>query len=498
MSNVIKVGVFATLCMIVLAVLVWQIEDLNPFAEGGRTLDAKFASVAGLDEKAPVRVAGVRVGRVESIVLEGREARVHLVLDQPLDLPQGTVARISSLGLLGDKYVELVPGPPGGPPLPEDTVLPGTAPPSFDETVAKLNEIGDSIQRATGSFTSGDMGGSINRLVSDIQLTSREIRLLVAENRATVRSAVQNFDQVGATLSQELPRLASQMNRSLDQISALVQENRGNIGESFDNVRELTAQLQTSADNLNQISGRIARGEGTIGKLVNSEEAYNEVVSTLDSIQGGVETLSGALGGINKFKIDLDMKGYALASEPEDSQEPGFSEGQWLTSFRLDIDPQDGKRLYRAGISSTPRGKRHEEEQTITVTGPDGVPQTTTINTVSFERSQVLTGLFGYQGLGDLRLWAGLIEDTGGAQVEYPMFDRRLWLSMEAFDFSRPQDLAPHLRLMGRYQFHPNLYLIGGLDDPLEDEAVFLGGGIRWSDENIKYLLGLAGSGLGR
>jgi phospholipid/cholesterol/gamma-HCH transport system substrate-binding protein len=103
MSNVIKVGLFATVCLIVLAVLIWQIEDINPFKAEGSQLSARFTSVAGLDDKAPVRVAGVRVGRVDGITLDGRQARVHLILDQPLDLPQGTVARISSLGLLGDK-----------------------------------------------------------------------------------------------------------------------------------------------------------------------------------------------------------------------------------------------------------------------------------------------------------------------------------------------------------------------------------------------------------
>ena len=81
-------------------------------------------------------------------------------------------------------------------------------------------------------------------------------------------------------------------------------------------------------------------------------------------------------------------------------------------------------------------------------------------------------------------------------QVEYPLpvLDRKLLLSFEAFDFSRPNDLAPHLRLLGRYQFHPNLYLVGGYDDPLErNRSFFLGGGIRWNDDNIKSLLGLAG-----
>ena len=67
-------------------------------------------------------------------------------------------------------------------------------------------------------------------------------------------------------------------------------ENRGNVSASLGNIHELTAKLQTSADNLNKISGKIASGKGTIGKLVNDEKAYNDVISTLDSIQGGVRT----------------------------------------------------------------------------------------------------------------------------------------------------------------------------------------------------------------
>lgn len=322
-----------------------------------------------------------------------------------------------------------------------------------------------------------------------MQLTSAELRALISENRANVASTVRNFDQVGATLARELPRLADQMSRALEQISTLVQENRGNVSASTSNIRELTEKLQTSADNLNKISDKIASGQGTIGKLINDDKAYNEVLSTLDSIQGGVETLSGTLGAVNKFKIDLDMQGYYLP-DADGSQ----------TSFRLDIDPQDSKHLYRAALTSSPYGKRREKTETVVVTGPDGIPRETTTTKLTQEKTYAATALFGYKAVGDVRLWAGLIENAGGAQVEYPLplLDRKMWLSFEAFDFNRPQDLSPHLRLLGRYQFHPNLYLLGGYDDFLENDSYFLGGGIRWTDENIKYLLGLAGGALGR
>jgi phospholipid/cholesterol/gamma-HCH transport system substrate-binding protein len=491
MKSLVKVGVFATICLVILALLVWQIEDWNPFVKQGQRLDAVFDSVAGLDDKASVRVAGVRVGEVDGVGLQGSRARITLRLDKPLPLTVGTTARIANLGLLGEKYVELVPGPPNAPPLPPGTVLVGTTPPSIDDAMEKLSDIGESIQQVTGQLAGSDFGGNINRLVMDIQLTSAEIRALVAENRANVASSVRNFDQLSGTLARELPRLADQMGRTLDQLAGVINENRGDLNASLGNVRELTTKLQTSADNLNKISGQIASGQGTLGKLINDETAYNEVLSTLDSIQGGVETLSGTLGGINKFQINLDMQGFYLPS-----REDGNSEGSSQAGFRLDIDPQDKRHLYRVGLSSTPGGRRREKTQTITTTGPDGVPSTTTITTLTQEQKNTATGLFGFRTPQDMRLYAGIIESTGGVQVEYPLpyLDRRLWFSAEAFDFDRPNDLSPHLRLMGRYQFHPNLYVIGGLDDPLEEDSFFLGGGLRWTDENIKYLLGLAGS----
>ncbi|RPH57491.1 MCE family protein, partial [bacterium] len=95
MSSLIKVGIFATICLVLLGLLIWQIEDWNPFAEEGQTLDAAFDSVAGLDEKASVRVAGVRVGQVDGLGLgpDGRSAQVTIRLDRPLALTQGTTAR---------------------------------------------------------------------------------------------------------------------------------------------------------------------------------------------------------------------------------------------------------------------------------------------------------------------------------------------------------------------------------------------------------------------
>jgi len=495
MAQMIKVGLFATLCLVILAVLIWKVEDINPFQKQGKHIGAVFPTVAGLDDKAAVRMAGVRIGRVDGIGLaaDGRSAQLRLLLEKPVPLTQGASARIANLGLLGDKYVEIVPGPPTAPPLPDNAVLRGTSPVSFDDAMAKLDNIGSSIEKVTGSFGGGNLGGNVNTLVDDLRLTSAEIRALVAENRANVAATVRNFDSLTATLARELPRISADTQRALDQVAGVIAENRGDVSASMSNIRELTSHLQTSVDNLNKITGEIASGQGTVGKLVNSDEAYKTAVSTLDSIKSGVESLSGTIGAIQRFKMDLDLQGYLLQK-----QQGTFSRSH--SAFNILIDPQDSQRLYKVGVAVTPNGTYRTRIDRVTFTNEAGQTSTTTTQDQVTEDKLGWNALLGFRTdpdsrWSDIRFWGGLIESKGGVQIEYPwkvQLQRPLWLSFEAFDFSRPLNQRAHLRLTAKWQLHPNLYVIGGYDDPLEQHSLFLGAGIRWKDDNLKYLLGSA------
>ena len=493
MSQVVKVGIFATIVLLLAAWFVLKIEDFNPFAPAGVALDAAFTSVAGLDDGAAVRIAGVRVGRVDGIELAGREARVHLVLDDDLQLTEGTHARVASLGLLGDKYVEIVPGPPGAPPLPEGAVIPGQTALSFDDAMAKLNDVADSISGLAGGF-GGALSGEgeptpLSRLIGNLESTSAEIRLLVETNREELGSTIRNFEQVSATLARDLPGLVARMEGLIaevgglvGQVGGVVGENRADVRRSTENFAELTEEMRGAAANLSAISGRLERGEGTLGKLLTSEEAHAELVDTMDSIQAGVTDLSDTLGRAKRLQLDLDLQGFALADRDD-------SHGTFGLTLRSD---EDTNKLYRVALSQTPAGEREAKTQRITVTNPDGSVETTTVETFTEQDDSVLSALVGVRLRTDTRLWAGLIEDRFGVQAEHPFLGDRLWVDFQAFDFDRPGDRDPHLRLTGRYHLDDYIFLMGGYDDPLESDldSLFVGGGIRWTDENLKYLLG--------
>jgi phospholipid/cholesterol/gamma-HCH transport system substrate-binding protein len=484
MTTALKVGLFATLCLVILGYFILRIEDLDLFGSRGPTVQARFDSVAGLDDKAAVRIAGVRVGRVDGVGLDadGKTARVTLRLDRPVRLTEGTTASLASAGMLGEKYVEIVPGPAEAPELAPGAVIGGSTPMGLDQALAKLSGVADSIGQITDSVAGRGGETSLSRLIENLEAVSVEIRALVASNRSQVDATVANFERLSGTLADELPKLAAQLERVLGQVDAVLAENRGTLQESMANIRDLTTRLQTSVDNLNTITTKVASGEGTIGKLIASDEAHDSLVETLGSIDEGVKTLSGTLGKAQKLKLYLGAEG-AYLTEVEDSR----------AVFRLDADPQSG-RFYRIELVDDPRGKVERKVRQETVTLPDGTVGTTTTRTVTSEDSTTLSAQLGFI-LGRARLRAGLVESTAGAGVDYSLFTDRVSLSLDAFDFNRQstdaEDIAPHLRFTGRWWLRSSIFLQAGYDDFLEGDrdSLFLGGGVRWSDDDLKYLL---------
>lgn len=104
-------GIFVLAGLVALAWLSFSVGGVRYTGDGGLPVYALFDQVAGLKARAPVEIAGVRVGQVTGIRLdETFRARVDLDLDAALQLPVDSSAAIVTSGILGDRYVQLTPG----------------------------------------------------------------------------------------------------------------------------------------------------------------------------------------------------------------------------------------------------------------------------------------------------------------------------------------------------------------------------------------------------
>ena len=491
MSSTAKLGAFMLAALVIIGFLILRIERI-PLGGGKRSeARAEFASVAGLDAKSPVRIAGVRVGIVSGVALDGNRAVVTLDLDPSVKLHEGAKAAVRSLGLLGEQYVELDPGPANAPLLPDNPLLVGSNPVGFDKVLGTASDVGSDIKSVTESLRKtlgGDEGTRrMQEIVDNIRDLTASLKAVAAENRSDVHATLANFRDFSQTLKTELPRLAEKLNSLADNLDTVVAENRANISGTMGNVRELSAKLKTTADNLNSIIGKIDRGEGSIGKLVNDSATVDNLNSTLKSVEGGVTMLRDTVGRPARWQLDLDLRAESLP-EISDSRST-LNANLWLND----------RRFVRLGFVSAPFGKDRTTDETVVYSDNGQPPITYTQRTSKTTNDFTFNAQFGYKLQPTTVVRAGLFESEGGVGVDQSLYKDKVGMSLDAFNFSRKDKddkRTPHLRFETRFMVTKNLYAFAGYDDPLYQDrrSYLIGGGITWRDEDLKYLLGTAAS----
>src|SRR3972149_884110 len=106
----IKVGIFVVIAIVFLGYMTVRIGDLTFGRDTGYLVYGVFDSVAGLDVKAPVKMAGVAIGSVETIGLDDSRAKVGMRINPGIKIKKGVVAAMKTESLLGERYVELLQG----------------------------------------------------------------------------------------------------------------------------------------------------------------------------------------------------------------------------------------------------------------------------------------------------------------------------------------------------------------------------------------------------
>ncbi len=106
----IVVGLFVVAGLLCLGYLAIRLGKLEVFGNSGYVVYADFASVAGLRRGDPVEIAGVNVGRVDSMGLVDDRARLMLRIDPGVAIQEDAIASVRARGLIGDKFVAISPG----------------------------------------------------------------------------------------------------------------------------------------------------------------------------------------------------------------------------------------------------------------------------------------------------------------------------------------------------------------------------------------------------
>ena len=146
-TNELKVGILVVVCILVLLGFLYKTGSFD-FKKEGYEVKVLFNIVSGVQRNAPVRLAGVEIGQVRNIQLSyGKSTKVEVTLrlEENAKLREDSVAYITALGLMGEKYIEVTAGSEGSPFLKPGGAITGEDPLEFDALARKGENIADAL-----------------------------------------------------------------------------------------------------------------------------------------------------------------------------------------------------------------------------------------------------------------------------------------------------------------------------------------------------------------
>lgn len=132
------VGIFTVLGLACLAYLATNLAGMKFLERGFYEITAEFDNISGLEEGANVEIAGVPIGEVSSIRLDGTAALVKMKIRETVPLRPDDIAAVRTKGIIGERYVKIIPGghddrlPPGGSVTDTESVV------EFEEIIGKF------------------------------------------------------------------------------------------------------------------------------------------------------------------------------------------------------------------------------------------------------------------------------------------------------------------------------------------------------------------------
>lgn len=495
MNRFLKIGLFVTITSVLF--ILYVMRTAETVGGGGRsyTVHAYMEDASGLVLDSAVSLAGVQVGRLTNIELDGNRARLTLELREDVQIAEDAVVAKTTSSMLGTATVSIQPGNGQGALLQDgDVVRNVRQQAAMSDVMVSANDLAGEATAFVAELNryleeEGTME-ALDEIVDIVRETTLSSSRLIEENLLLVKASMENIEAFTGRVNQDSVRQLMTLQQILDntaslttRLDTLVGDNDDSITRSIQGIednltelRTLIASIQTSADNVAEVTQIVRDGDSTVGRLLVDDDLYQRV----DRVAGKAEQFIDSTIGLG---VQVGFQSDFLIDQQASRN-----------AFDLRLVPGEDK-YYSVGVVSTPVPT---ETVTTTETVTVGTETVDTVTTKEVTTDDLKINLQLARSWGPLTVRGGVIESTGGVGLDVRPIDQ-IALSAEAFDFGAEDGV--YLRSTGTiYPFYdPNsnnplqwIYISGGVDDIMSvyQRDFFVGAGLRFTDQDLRGLVG--------
>ena len=283
MELAIGATIIAGIIMLIVMLMAWG--NSTSFLSRHYRVVVNMVNVGGLKEGAPVKMGGFQIGRVASIQIRpgGTDMEIVLDIDEDRLLPEGSSAKVSTAGLVGDAFMEIIPGKSTETIRRAATVADAarleSAPlPDMSEILVKVNEFGDQLTILTAN---------LNDVIGDVQF------------RKNLKSLANNIDAVSYQANLLLQRgqnVVDNVELATQNIAVLSNTLKDSVEQVTDNIEDVTARAREIADSaksaINNIDGGITDARDAIRHTIGDPDVAANLASAIKNINTVTDTLA--------------------------------------------------------------------------------------------------------------------------------------------------------------------------------------------------------------
>lgn len=420
LSTEAKVGAVTVAALLLLVYLIVSLGHFNLFGDKGYPVYADFNEVQGLKAGNLVRYAGVEVGQVKDVSVTPQGVRVHMLIQRGVNIPVGSRFTIGTDGLLGEKYIEIIPPATASGYLPPGAVVRGEDPQGLEHLIAAANATLADVQKLVAA---------LNAVVGD-----PAVQQALKDSAFNLRSITANFDVFSGSLARMAVGNEGQINLMVDNLAAMSQSLRQTAARldqmtaQVDNNGQTAADLRSTLHSLQDASARVARMAAALEPVVTDPQTAQHLRETLSNARSASAKADKLLSRLGDIKVEAGVEGLY-----------GNDDERYVTNGQVRMDA-NGRDFVILGMNDI-GGDRQSTD---------------------FQLGRTI---------GDFSTRVGLVNSKIGAGVDMDLTGA-FRLSLDVYDPNEPR-----IKLRSQYQLAPDIFFIAASNDLAhkEDHNTYFG-----------------------
>ncbi|MBP2645304.1 MAG: Mammalian cell entry related domain protein [Firmicutes bacterium] len=300
LSTEAKVGAVSVIGFLLLMIMVVNLGNFS-FAEKGYPIKAVFSDVNGLVAGSGVRYAGVDVGRVDLVQAGVEGVTVRMRINSGVKIPVGAQFTISTDGLMGEKYINIISttvGEAGY--LEPDAVVRGQAPNGMDKLVSSADRVLGEVEKLVRSLNEIVGDEQVKASMKATALNAREITERLSELSATLARMARNNEQDVNTMAANLRIMSGSLRDVAGRIDTMM--------ESVDNNGQTAKDVREAVGNLKNTSVRVERMAASLENVVTDPSTAKDIKETLKNAREVSAKANKTLAQLDTIKVESGVE----------------------------------------------------------------------------------------------------------------------------------------------------------------------------------------------